>query len=80
MSGPKTKLRRFLRDPHSPTSVPDTGIVNNEGFFPTSVTEELWKLRGDVDRRLLELGTPAALSSSTSRWIVLGETSSSAAS
>src|SRR5207244_3209263 len=48
-------------DPHSPTVVPDTDIVNNELFFPTPVTEELWKFQGEVDRRLIELGTPAAL-------------------
>ncbi|MBL9134853.1 MAG: DUF1553 domain-containing protein [Verrucomicrobiales bacterium] len=54
-------LRAFLRDPDSPTVVPETGIINNEAFFPTSVTESLWKLQGDVDRRLIELGVPAAL-------------------
>ncbi len=36
-------------------------MVNTEAFFPTTITEELWKLQGDIDRRLLELGTPAAL-------------------
>jgi hypothetical protein len=55
------QLRAFLRAPTSPTVVPDTDIVSNEGFFPTSQLEELWKLKGDVDRRLIELGTPAAL-------------------
>ncbi len=55
------ELRAFLRDPGSPAVVPDTGIVNNETFFPTPVTEELWKLQGEVDRRLIELGAPAAL-------------------
>ncbi len=55
------ELRAFLSDPQSPTVVPDTGIVNNETFFPTAATEELWRLQGEVDRRLIELGTPAAL-------------------
>ncbi len=55
------ELRAFLADPRSPTAVPDTGIVNNEGYFPLAVTEELWRLQGDVDRRLLELVLPAAL-------------------
>jgi hypothetical protein len=55
------ELRAFLQDPNSPTLVPDTGIVNNEQFFPTSATEELWKLQGEVDRRLIELSVPAAL-------------------
>jgi hypothetical protein len=47
-------LARFLYDPRSPTTVPDTGIVSNEQFFPTSVCEELWKLSGDVDRWLIK--------------------------
>jgi len=55
------ELRRFLRDPSSPTVVPDTSTVNNEWFFPTSAADELGKLQGNVDRRLIELGTPAAL-------------------
>jgi len=54
------ELRAFLYDPRSPTVVPDNGIVNNEWFFPTTITEELWKYEGDVDRRLIELGIPAA--------------------
>ena len=55
------ELRAFLRDPNSPTGVPDTGIVNNDQFFPFAAIEELWKMQGDVERRLIELGTPAAL-------------------
>jgi hypothetical protein len=55
------ELRAFLRDPRSPTVVPDTGIVNNEWFFATSVADDLAKLQGDVERRLIELGAPAAL-------------------
>jgi hypothetical protein len=55
------ELLAFLQDPRSPAVVPDTGLVNTEYFFPTTVCEELWKLQGDVDRRLIELGTPAAL-------------------
>jgi hypothetical protein len=54
-------LRAFLRDPRSPTVVADAGIINNEWFFPTSHADELAKLQGDVERRLIELGTPAAL-------------------
>jgi len=55
------ELRAFLRDRNSPTVVPDTGIINNEWFFLTSHADELAKLQGDVERRLIELGTPAAL-------------------
>src|SRR5260221_605073 len=55
------ELRRFLHDLDAPTVVPDTGIVNTEYYFPTTVCEELWKLQGDVDRRLIALGAPAAL-------------------
>jgi hypothetical protein len=54
-------LVRLLDDPHGPFQVPDTEIVNNELFFPSSVVEELWKLQGEVDRRLIETGTDAAL-------------------
>ncbi len=43
-------LVSFLNDPRSPTSVPDTGIIDNELFFPTAACEELWKLQGEVDR------------------------------
>ncbi|HUR46325.1 MAG TPA: DUF1549 domain-containing protein, partial [Candidatus Saccharimonadales bacterium] len=53
-------LLAFLQDPSSPAVVPDTGIINNEWFFPTPITEELWKFDGEVDRRLIELGVPAA--------------------
>ena len=58
---PSEALRRFLYDPASPTSVPDTGMVNTEYLYPTQVTEELWQLQGAVDRRLIALGVPAAL-------------------
>lgn len=54
------ELLAFLKDPNSPTTVPDTGIVNNELFFPTAIVDQLWKLQGEVDRRLIELGAPAA--------------------
>lgn len=55
------EVRAFLRDAQSPTVVPDTAIVNNEMFFPTAVIEAMWRLQGDVDRRLIEMGVPAAL-------------------
>ena len=54
-------LRRFLHDPASPTTVPDTGLVNTEYLYPTQVTEELWQLQGAVDRRLIAVGAQAAL-------------------
>ena len=54
------ELRAFLLAANSPTVVPESGIVNNDMFFPTPVTEELWKLQSDVDRRLIALGAPAA--------------------
>jgi hypothetical protein len=46
-------LRRVLFGPESPCEVPDEPIVNIEAFFPTSTTEELWKLQGEVDRWLI---------------------------
>ncbi len=60
-SAATAELRAFLRKPNSPTVVPDTGIASNEGFFPTTQLEELWKLDGEMERRMIELGTPAAL-------------------
>ncbi len=54
-------IRQFLFAPDSPTVIPDTGIVNIEYLLPTPVTEELWKLQSEVDRRLIELGIPTAL-------------------
>ncbi len=56
-----TELQAFLHDPQSPTTVPDCGLVNLEYFLPTRFSEELWKLQGDVDRRWIELGLPAAV-------------------
>ena len=55
------ELRAFLDDPNSPVSVPDTGIANNDQFFPFNAIEELWKLQGDVERRMIELRVPSAL-------------------
>ena len=55
------ELRAFLDDPHSPVAVPDTGITNNDQFFPFKAIEELWKLQSDVERRMIELGLPSAL-------------------
>ena len=55
------ELIEFSRRPTSPTTVPEASIVNSELFFPTTIVDELWKLQGEVDRRLIELGAPAAL-------------------
>lgn len=55
------ELHAFLHASDSPTTVPDSPIVNIEYFLPTSVTEELGKLQGDIDRRWIDLGLPAAL-------------------
>jgi len=43
-----------LRRPDSPAFVPDEHIANIEMYFPTSVTTELWKSQGEVDRFLLK--------------------------
>jgi cytochrome c553 len=53
------QLRQVLHGPGSPCEVPDEPIVSIEGFFPSSVCDELWKLQGEVDRWLLE--HPAAV-------------------
>jgi hypothetical protein len=55
------RLHEFLHSPDSPTTVPDSAIVNIEYYLPTPVCEELNKLRADVDRRWLEIGQPASL-------------------
>ncbi len=54
------ELRGFLYKSGSPTVIPDTSIANVEFLLPTPVTEELWKLHGEIDRRWIELGLPAA--------------------
>ncbi len=54
-------LRAFLRDPNSPMVVPETGIVGNDQFFPAPIGDALWKMQGEVERRLIELNAPAAL-------------------
>ncbi len=46
-------LLRVLYGKDSPCEVPDEPIVNVELFFPSSNTEELWKLRGELDRWLM---------------------------
>jgi mono/diheme cytochrome c family protein len=48
------ELRLVLYGPDSPCSVPDEHLANNEWFFPTKTVEELWKLRGEVDRWLVK--------------------------
>ncbi len=55
------ELHAFLHSPESPTTVPNSPIVNIEYYLPTSVSGELGKLQGDIDRRWIELGLPAAL-------------------
>ena len=53
-TGPDAEaVRRALRGPGSPCEVPDEPIVENELFFPTNATEELWRLQGEVDRWLV---------------------------
>ena len=47
-------LRRVLYGPDSPCSVPEEHLANNEWFFPTDITTELWKLQGEVDRWLIQ--------------------------
>ena len=46
-------LLRVIHGDESPCEVPDEPIVNVEMYFPSSNTEELWKLRGEVDRWLM---------------------------
>ncbi len=46
-------LRQVLYAEGSPAVIPDDGIVNTEQLFTTRVTEELWKLQGEVDRHVI---------------------------
>ncbi|OYW31486.1 MAG: hypothetical protein B7Z47_00990 [Chthoniobacter sp. 12-60-6] len=46
-----------LEQPDSPAHVPDEHITNNEMYFPTGITTELWKAQGEVDRYLLKNST-----------------------
>ena len=46
-------LRQVLYAADSPAVIPDDGITNTEQLFTTKVTEELWKLQGEVDRHLI---------------------------
>jgi hypothetical protein len=57
------QLRQVLYGDRSPCLVPDEPIVSTEGFYPTKVCEELWKLQGEVDRWLIQqpLAPPHAL-------------------
>ena len=56
-------LRQILYAADSPAVIPDDGITNTEQLFTTKVTEELWKLQGEVDRHLIR--SPASPSSSS---------------
>jgi hypothetical protein len=49
-----------LQQPDSPAFVPDEHIANNEMYFPTGVTTELWKAQGEVDRHLIKTSTAPA--------------------
>jgi len=49
-----TPTDEVLRRPDSPCFVPDEHIANNEMYFPTGVTTELWKSQAEMDRHLLK--------------------------
>lgn len=49
-----------LKQPGSPAFVPDEHIANNEMYFPTGITTELWKSQGDVDRFIIKNSTAPA--------------------
>jgi hypothetical protein len=51
---------KVLQQPDSPAFVPDEHIANNEMYFPTGVTTELWKSQGDVDRFVIKTSTAPA--------------------
>jgi hypothetical protein len=49
-----------LKQPSSPAFVPDEHIANNEMYFPTGITTELWKSQGNVDRFIIKNNTAPA--------------------
>ena len=53
-------LRGVLYGPTSPCFVADEHIANIENDFPNTVTVELWKLKGEVDRWLLDSAEASA--------------------
>ncbi|MCZ2343071.1 MAG: PSD1 and planctomycete cytochrome C domain-containing protein [Bacteroidales bacterium] len=53
-------LLDFLTHINSPCVVPDEPIVSTESYYPSSVVNELWKLQGDLDRLLINIGTAPA--------------------
>jgi hypothetical protein len=65
------ELVAFLRDPLAPARIPDGDLVTIEYYLPTSVTEELGKLQGDIDRRRIDLGLPMAVASTDKPDITL---------
>lgn len=50
---PPEERTRLLAAPDSPVRVPDEHVANIEMYFPSVVTNELWKSQGDVDKHLL---------------------------
>lgn len=47
-------LKQVLDGPDSPCHVPDEHIANNEMYFPTGTTTELWKSQATVDQFLIK--------------------------
>lgn len=47
-------LKQVLDGPESPCHVPDEHIANNEMYFPTGTTTELWKSQATVDKFLIK--------------------------
>lgn len=64
-------LRDVLYGPNSPCTVPDENIVNNEFYFDTATTENLWKLQGEVDRWIIQSpeSPPYAVALVDRNWI-----------
>ena len=48
------EIEDFLFGDEGPCEVPAESITHIERFFPTSQTEELWKLQAEVDRWILQ--------------------------
>ena len=56
-SQPDEQLRRLLYGPGSLCEVPDEPVVHTEYDFDSGTCNELWKLRGEVDRLIIAAGS-----------------------
>ena len=54
------QLRRVMYGPGAPCEVPDEPIVHTEDYCDSGTCTELWRLRGEIDRWLINAEQPVA--------------------